>query len=74
MPAKMLRYHAVEGGEVSPDRFVKISDIHRIDACEKDVPVYRNGVRSFIRGRGKDGFNYPAHEEAADLIAQIENG
>ncbi len=73
MAKKMLRFHEASEGSVSEERYVAVSDVHRIDACEKDVPAYTQGVRSFIRGRGKDPFCYRAHETAAELILQIDS-
>ncbi len=70
--AKMLAYHSVEDGEVSEVRYVAIKDVHRIDACEKNVPAYTQGVRAFIYGRGANAFCYRAHETAEELTAAIE--
>ena len=70
---RMLRFHEVyDDGTIGPDRYIAVADIHTIDAVGPDVPVYKEGVRAFIRGRGNNAFLYRVVEEAEALVALIE--
>ena len=72
---KMLLFHTPEkttSGK-SADKYVAISDIHRIEAVPESWPTYGEGSRSIIYCRGgKDAPKYHATESAADLVREIE--
>jgi hypothetical protein len=68
----MLKYYEpVKNGEPAL-RYVAMSDVHRIEAVVARVPIYKDGTRALIYGRGKNAFVYHSAEDA-DVLAERMN-